>query len=250
MSLKHVGIIMDGNGRWAQSRNRPRPWGHVRGADRASDVVEEAMGLNLDSLTLYSFSTENWSRPFAEITTIFGLFKKFLNRQKKRIVDNNIRFRVLGDYSKLPDATIRLIEELTDLTKSNNNLDLNIAFGYGGRKEIVNCLNKIIADKSKTEITEQDISDELMISDIDLLIRTGGDQRVSNFMLWQIAYAELYFSNILWPDFTREEFRNIIKLSSARERRFGAVPGDEENQTLKKSSKQATKNLEIIGKKK
>ncbi len=224
--IKHVAIIMDGNGRWAQGRCRPRVWGHVRGSSVVSEIVEEADDLGLEALTLYAFSTENWSRPQLEVTTLFGLLKKFLLKERQRILKNKICFKVIGDISSLPLATKNLIEKLELETKDFKGLKLSFAFGYGGRSEIVDAVNQIISKGDVEHITEDDLRMNLYrtdVNDVDLLIRTGGDQRVSNFLLWQIAYAELFFTRTKWPEFTKEEFRGIIYQVAGRERRFGNI---------------------------
>lgn len=223
---KHVAIIMDGNGRWAQSRAHERVWGHVRGSAIVTEIVEEALNLKLDSLTLYAFSTENWSRPYLEVTTLFKLLKKFLNKERNKILSNQIRFRVMGDISRLPSETQKLIKDLEDSTRDFNGLKLTFAFNYGGRKEIIDAINSFIVKNPNKLITEDQLQKYLYqpeLKEIDLLIRTGGDQRVSNFLIWQIAYSELYFTETQRPDFGANEFRKIIQYVSQRERRFGTI---------------------------
>lgn len=244
--FKHVAIIMDGNGRWAQARAHSRVWGHIRGSRIVSEIVEEADDLGCESLTLYAFSTENWSRPLLEVKTLFSLLKKFIKKEKKRILANGIRFKVMGDISALPDATKSLIYDLEALTKNAKGLKLNFAFGYGGRDEIVKSVNCFIKKNPGKELTKEDLAENLLIPDIgdvDLLIRTGGDMRVSNFLLWQIAYAELYFTETKWPEFKRTEFRDIIYKVNDRERRFGAVSKAD---SLEETSEKADKNLRYI----
>ncbi|TNF00053.1 MAG: di-trans,poly-cis-decaprenylcistransferase [Deltaproteobacteria bacterium] len=224
--LNHVAIIMDGNGRWANERAHRRVWGHVRGSGVVSNIVEEADDLGLKALTLYAFSTENWSRPLTEVKTLFSLLKKFLKKERARILKNKIRFKVIGDIDKLPEETKKLIVDLEDETKTFEGLKLTFAFGYGGRDEIAKAVNKFIAENPGQPITQDAICANMMapeIGDVDLLIRTGGDQRISNFLLWQSAYAELFFTPTKWPDFTREEFKKIVVDVLARERRFGNV---------------------------
>jgi undecaprenyl diphosphate synthase len=243
--IKHVAIIMDGNGRWAQGRCRPRIWGHVRGSSVVSEIVEEADNLGLKALTLYAFSTENWSRPQQEVLTLFSLLKKFLLKEKARIIKNKIRFKVMGEIGGLPESTKRLIKDLENETASHQGLKLTFAFGYGGRNELVQAVNRLIAS-GKSNVTEEDIAKELYCpetGDVDLLIRTGGDQRVSNFLLWQIAYAELFFTHTKWPDFTPEEFRGIIFQVAGRERRFGQIVSVE---SLSESHKIAKENRDIL----
>lgn len=242
----HVAIIMDGNGRWAKSRVRPRIWGHVRGAGIVSDIVEEARNIGIKSLTLYSFSTENWSRPFPEVKTLFSLLRKFLIKEKKRILCNEICFKVIGDIKNLPNETKKLIYELENETSKNQGLKLTFAFGYGGRDEIVRAVNCFIEHNSGKNISEADLTSNLMnpaTGDVDLLIRTGGDQRISNFLLWQMAYAELFFTDTKWPDFKKKEFRGIIETVSGRERRFGSITSTE---SLMISSAKAKENIKMI----
>jgi len=224
--IEHVAIIMDGNGRWAKERIRPREWGHIRGASVVSNIVTEATKLDLSALSLYCFSTENWKRPEKEIKALFLLLSKFLEKEKSNILKNNIKFRVLGDISSISSKTKELITDLEKRTSAHTGLQLNFAFGYGSRKEITDSVNEFIHLNPGKDITEQDISNHLSFrdsGDVDLLIRTGGDYRISNFLLWQIAYAELYFTPVKWPDFNEVIFRNILKEVSTRERRFGGV---------------------------
>jgi len=246
-TIKHVAIIMDGNGRWAQSRSHARVWGHIRGSSIVSDIIEEADELGLKALTLYAFSTENWSRPFNEVTTLFSLLKKFLLKERARIIKNQIRFRVIGDYSNLPEGTQSIITELEELTKDFKGLKLTFAFGYGGRNEIVNAVNSYIQANPGQKIDEAQLGERLFApeaGDVDLLIRTGGDQRISNFLLWQCAYAELYFSETKWPEFNRAEFRSILETCASRERRFGNVKAIA---SLDESSKVAQTNKKKFG---
>ncbi len=225
-NIKHVAVIMDGNGRWAKRRFRPRVWGHVRGSSVVSDIVKAADDVGLKSLTLYAFSTENWSRPAEEVSTLFTILKKFLLKEKAKILANNIKFKVIGQIQNLPQATVSLIRDVEALTENATGLYLTFAFSYGGRAEILSSINHFIEKNPGQQITEKDLSAALYrpeSGDVDLLIRTGGEQRISNFLLWQIAYAELYFSPTKWPDFTATEFKKIIDDVSIRERRFGNV---------------------------
>ena len=233
-SIKHVAIIMDGNGRWAKKRAHPRVWGHIRGSGVVADIVEEADTCGVSALTMYAFSTENWCRPQTEVRVLFNLLHKFLKRERDRILKNNIRFRIMGDITNLPPQTKNLISQLESESQFNTGLKLTFAFGYGGRAEITYALNRFIKENPGKEITEEELARNLMIpdlGDVDLLIRTGGDHRVSNFLLWQIAYAELYFTNTKWPDFSTTEFRNILDSVSTRERRFGATTSDRDLET-------------------
>ncbi len=245
-SINHVAIIMDGNGRWAKMRSHERVWGHIRGSGVVADIVEEADDLGIKALTMYAFSSENWCRPQAEVKVLFRLLHKFLIKERARILKNNIRFKIMGDISNLPIDTKELINQLEFDTKSNEGLKLTFAFGYGGRDEILKAMNKFIQENPGREITEEELAKKLMVpdlGDVDLLIRTGGDQRVSNFLLWQIAYAEFFFTPTKWPDFTTLEFREIIEKVSRRERRFGNVST---SQNLKDSVEKAKINKSLI----
>lgn len=225
-SIKHVAIIMDGNGRWANKRFRPRIWGHVRGTGVVSEIVQAADDLGLKALTMYAFSTENWSRPIEEVSSLFKLLKKFLIKEKQRILSNNIKFRVIGEIQSLPFETVTLIHEIEALTANATGLQLTFAFNYGGRAEIVRAVNLFQMNHPERLLTEGDLTNLMYrpeSGEVDLMIRTGGEQRISNFLLWQMAYAELYFTPTKWPDFTVSEFRKIIEHVSCRERRFGNV---------------------------
>lgn len=229
-SLKHVAIIMDGNGRWAKKRYRPRIWGHVRGSAVVSDIVKAADEIGLEALTLYAFSTENWSRPLEEVSTLFKLLKKFLIKERARILENNIKFKVIGEINTLPVETVSLIKEMEELTQNATGLKLTFAFNYGGRAEILRAINTFYMNQPGRLMTEADLNNLMYrpeTGDVDLMIRTGGEQRISNFLIWQMAYAEMYFTPTKWPDFTPSEFKKIIEHVSCRERRFGNVCGQE-----------------------
>jgi undecaprenyl diphosphate synthase len=224
--IKHVAIIMDGNGRWANQRFRPRIWGHIRGSAVVSDIVQSANDLGLKALTLYAFSTENWSRPIEEVSILFKLLKKFLLKEKQKILSNNIKFKVIGEIQNLPPETIQLIKEIEELTKSATGLNLTFAFSYGGRAEILRAVNLLHSAHPEKEITESDLNSFMYrpeTGDVDLMIRTGGEQRISNFLLWQMAYAEIYFTPTKWPEFSAGELKKIIQNVSSRERRFGNI---------------------------
>lgn len=229
-SIEHVAIIMDGNGRWAQERRHPRVWGHVRGSNVVSEIVEKADDLGIKALTLYAFSSENWSRPSSELGVLFKLLKKFIIKETNRIIKNQIRFKIIGDLSGLPKETVDLVAQLENQTKGNSGLKLTFAFGYGGRNEIVSAVNKFIRSNPGKEISCDELSENLHlpdIGDVDLLIRTGGDKRISNFLLWQIAYSELFFVQEKWPEFNGRMLADIINIVSKRERRFGFVEAGE-----------------------
>lgn len=248
--IKHVAIIMDGNGRWATSRFHPRVWGHVRGSSVVSNIVQEADNLGVKALTLYAFSTENFSRPIEEVKTLFKLLKKFLLKERARIIKNQIRFKVIGDVSTLPQETQSLIQEIENESKNFNGLKLNFAFGYGSRAEIVKAVNDYIKNNPQKLISEKDLENHLYnpeSGDVDLLIRTGGDFRISNFLLWQSAYAELWFTGTPWPDFTVSEFRNIIAEVRNRERRFGTIGSADFGQAKNKANSNVGKLKQEVG---
>lgn len=225
-SIKNVAVIMDGNGRWAKQRNKPRFWGHIRGAAIVREIVQEAIELSIKNLCLYAFSTENWKRPELEVKTIFRLFEKFLQTEYQNIINQGVRFSVVGDLSFLNRNVRELAINLQEQTCKNTRLNLVLFINYGSMQEIVQTF-KILSDKNILEPSIEDINDHLstskIFSEIDLMIRTGGEQRLSNFLLWQCSYAELYFSKTLWPDFSRLEFRSIVESVSHRERRFGGL---------------------------
>lgn len=229
-AIKHVAIIMDGNGRWAKKRYRPRIWGHVRGSGVVSDIVKASDDIGLEALTMYAFSTENWSRPLEEVSSLFKLLKKFLIKEKAKILANNIRFKVIGEIQTLPVETVSLIAEMEELTKNATGLKLTFAFNYGGRAEILRAVNTYYMNQPGRLMTEADLNNLMYrpeTGDVDLMIRTGGEQRISNFLIWQMAYAEMYFTPTKWPDFTPSEFKKIIEHVSNRERRFGNVCGQD-----------------------
>ena len=222
---KHVGFIMDGNGRWAKAKGKPRTYGHQKGADAIQGVVEECYNLEIKVVSLYAFSTENWSRPKEEVDAIFNILRKFLKKHKKTLLKHKARLMVSGDISELPSELAQEIAELIEETKSNTEHVLNIAINYGSRRELVMAIKEIIKDNT-TEITEQTISDHLYtagLPDVDLVVRTSGECRISNFLLYQSAYAEFYFTPTLWPDFGKEELRKAVDWFNGRDRRYGGV---------------------------
>lgn len=222
---QHVAIIMDGNGRWAQNKFLPRFIGHTNGVKTVKNIVELASSINIKVLTLYAFSTENWKRPKDEIFGLMTLLGSYLKSELASMMKNNISFRVLGDTSKLPEEIQNEISNVCKKTKDNTGLILNIALNYGSRQEILKAVKNII-DKKIDNPTEQDISDNLytkFLPDPDLLIRTSGEMRISNFLLWQIAYSEIYVTDVLWPDFSEEEFYKAIFEYQKRVRKFGGI---------------------------
>jgi undecaprenyl diphosphate synthase len=222
---KHIAIIMDGNGRWAKEKGCSRIHGHKAGSSRVREIVKCSGELGIKVLTLYAFSTENWKRPKDEVKALMELFLHYLKNEIKYLHSNNVVFRTIGDIEVLSSDLKKEIENAVSKTKNNTGLILNIAVNYGSRSEITRAVNNIIK-KGLIHITEKDICDNLdtaNLPDPDLLIRTGGEFRVSNFLLWQIAYAELKITPIYWPDFDENVFKNILEEYSLRERRFGGV---------------------------
>ena len=222
---KHIAIILDGNGRWAKKRNMPRTFGHAEGSKNVERICRAADELGVKYLTLYAFSTENWKRSADEVNELMRLLKNYLTDSKKRAKENNMRVKVIGDRTGLSSDLVNAIEDLEADSASYTGLTLIIALNYGGRDEIIRCYKKLAYDGyDAEEITEELISDNLDtkgIPDPDLLIRTSGEQRLSGFLLWQLSYAELYFTDVLWPDFTKEDLIKAIEYYKNRDRRFG-----------------------------
>ncbi len=226
---QHIAVIMDGNGRWAQKRRLPRVVGHRRGIDRAREMVEHCLELGIGYLTLYAFSKENWGRPSQEVSTLMSLLDAHLKEELPSMMEKGIRFRAIGDLWELSEALQDRIRETEDKTKDNNRITLSLALSYGGRAEILEAVRKIASDIESGVMSIEDIDEGLFsrylytsdMPDPDLLIRTSGEQRISNFLLWQSAYTELYITDVLWPDFTKEELIKAIRDYQQRERRFG-----------------------------
>lgn len=223
---RHVAVIMDGNGRWAQRRGLPRPAGHQAGAEAVRRVVEESVRAGVRVLTLFAFSSENWRRPPEEVSFLMGLFMEALSKEVVKLHENNIRMIVIGDRSQFDAALCRRIEEAEALTAANTGLTLSIAANYGGRWDLMQALNRLSlhAPEKSGVFSEDDLAAHLSMHyapEPDLFIRTGGEKRISNFLLWQLAYTELYFTDTLWPDFDQSAFNQAIKSYQSRERRFG-----------------------------
>ena len=221
---KHIAVIMDGNGRWAGQRNLPRAAGHKAGVPSVRTAVETCARLGVEVLTLYAFSVENWKRPKAEVETLWQLLRLYLRLELGTLMENNVRLGAIGRLDALPEVAQRALQRAIDKTSKNTGLHLSLAINYGGRAELVDALKKL--RDSGAEITEETVSDALYTSgqpDPDLLIRTSGEMRVSNFLLWQIAYAELYVTDVLWPDFSRTELLRAILDYQRRDRRFGGL---------------------------
>jgi undecaprenyl diphosphate synthase len=223
-----VGIIMDGNGRWAELRGLPRIEGHRRGAERSREIISAANDIGIKFLTLYAFSVENWQRPENEVTTLMRLLEMYLRKEFNTFIENGIVFRTIGEIWRLPKNIQSLIGETEERTANNNGMTLIAALSYGGRNEILRAVKKVASlNVSSDEITEEFFDSCLDTSGLpspDLIIRTSGERRISNFLLWQAAYSEFYFTETLWPDFTKEEFMLALQDYQMRERRFGAVP--------------------------
>lgn len=230
---RHVAIIMDGNGRWARARGLPRTFGHKKGAEAVRRVVEAAPDLGIRYLTLFGFSSENWSRPLAEVETLMGLLRTYLLKELAELHQNDVRLRVIGDRSTLARDIVDLIQQAERLTEGNTRLTLTIALSYGARNEIAGAARRLasmVAEGalSAADITPERLEGEMMtagIPDPDLVIRTSGEQRISNFLLWQAAYAELLFVDEMWPDFNGDSLAAAVAVFGKRERRFGALAG-------------------------
>jgi undecaprenyl diphosphate synthase len=227
---KHVAIIMDGNGRWAESRKLPRVAGHRAGIDSVRDIIESAARLGLEALTLYAFSIENWKRPQKEIRTLMSLLKKYIQRELKNVCKNNIRFHTIGRIHELDESVRIELQRAMEATDKNTGMLLNVALNYSGRAELVDTFNRLFRELkqngNRSPIDEELISQSLYTSGIpdpDLLIRTSGEMRISNFLLWQIAYSEIYITSTYWPDFRRRHLLEAILEYQQRDRRYGAI---------------------------
>lgn len=222
---RHVGIIMDGNGRWAKQRGKPRSYGHKKGADVIDEVVTACFERGADAVSLYAFSTENWVRPKEEVDAIFGLLGILIDKKLAKLIKNEIKLIISGDISPLPESLRKKCSNAVQKSGKFKGKVLNVALNYGSRAEITRAVN-VALGSGRSEITEEDISAGLYtagLPDIDLVIRTSGEMRLSNFFLWQCAYAEFYFTDVLWPDFHKEELGKAFEWYSHRKRRFGGV---------------------------
>jgi undecaprenyl diphosphate synthase len=234
---RHIAIIMDGNGRWAQSHNKPRTFGHAEGVERAREITRECSRLGVESLTLYTFSTENWQRPAFEVNFLMKLLTRYLANESRELIENNVRFKSIGMRSLLPQEVQKEIIRLEEISSKNTGLTLNLALSYGSRQEITEAAKSLAKKIESGELRSQDIDENMFEGQLftagqaapDLLIRTGGDQRISNFLLWQIAYAELVFLPVCWPDFKVEQLTQALEEFAARERRFGKVNESDES---------------------
>ncbi len=228
---RHVAIIMDGNGRWAEMRGRPRLMGHHAGARRVRQIVEACPGLGVRYLTIFAFSTENWKRTQAEVAGLMSLFRMYIQREAQDLIGRGVRVRFIGDRIKLEPKLVQLMDELELVTSRNDRVHLTVALNYGGRDEVTRAARRLAYEIECGRLTHKDVDAETLarfldthvLPDPDLVIRTSGEARISNFLLWQSAYAEYEFVDTLWPDFTAQEFAGIVRGFGARDRRFGGA---------------------------
>lgn len=231
--IKHVAIIMDGNGRWAQMRGRPRTYGHVKGVRVAKKIITHASRLGLQNLTLYAFSTENWFRPQEEVSVLMKLMERYLIRETENLIKENIQFHTIGDLSKVPEKARNLIIQARQRTAHCSGLKLTFAISYGSRQELIGAVQSIASDLKEGKINLSEINEDMIsrklatahCPDPDLIIRTSGEYRLSNFLMWQASYSELYFSPILWPDFKENDLNKALTDFKNRSRRFGRIEG-------------------------
>ena len=228
---EHVAIILDGNGRWAKEKGMPRNYGHMQGAKAVEDILVDARDLGIKYLTVYAFSTENWSRPEAEVSALMTILRNYLKTSIKKSMKNNVRCRVIGERSALSDDINAAITELEEATAGNTGLTFTIAINYGGRDEITRAVRKVAKKVESGEITADEVTEQMIaenldtsfMPDPDLLIRTCNEQRISNYLLWQCAYTEFYFTPVAWPDFNKDELVKAIEAYSGRNRKFGGL---------------------------
>ena len=236
----HIGFILDGNGRWASNRGLPRAFGHKKGAENVEHILRECIDLDIKHVTLYAFSTENWNRPVYEVKALMNLFKYYLNKKLTQLHEENVNVSIIGDIEPFPKIIKKYIQNLVDLTKDNNGMYLNLALNYGGRAEIVRATKRIGEKILQKKISIEQINEEFFAQNLDrgkepdpdLIVRTGGERRLSNFLLWQSAYSELHFSEKPWPDFSRKDLELALSDYYLRTRKFGSL---ENNKSLKNS---------------
>ena len=227
----HVAIILDGNGRWAKKRMMPRQYGHAKGAQVVEQICEDAWNMGIKYLTLYPFSTENWNRPDSEVKILMDIFSKYMVDKLQKVGQKNMKIRFIGERSRLDKAMIEKIENLEESTKDNTGLNFTVALNYGSRDEMVRAMRKMAAEIKEGKLEPEDITEEKYntyldtaeLPDPDLLIRTSGEQRLSNYLLWQLAYTEFYFTDVMWPDFNKEELAKAVEWYANRDRRYGKV---------------------------
>ncbi|MBQ7430524.1 MAG: isoprenyl transferase [Butyrivibrio sp.] len=231
---QHVAIILDGNGRWAKAKGMPRNYGHMQGAKAVEDILEVARDMGIKYLTVYAFSTENWNRPDTEVSALMTILRQYLKTSIKKSMKNNVRCRVIGERSRLSDDIRSAIEELEETTKENTGLQFTIAINYGSRDEITRAVRKIAARCVAGEISAEDITEKMIsenldtwdLPDPDLMIRTCGEQRISNYLLWQCAYTEFYYAQVAWPDFDKEQLQMALDSYGKRDRKYGGLLQD------------------------
>ncbi len=231
---QHVAIILDGNGRWAKAKGMPRNYGHMQGAKAVEDILEVARDMGIKYLTVYAFSTENWNRPDTEVSALMTILRQYLKTSIKKSMKNNVRCRVIGERSRLSDDIRSAIEELEETTKENTGLQFTIAINYGSRDEITRAVRKIAARCAAGEISAEDITEKMIsenldtwdLPDPDLMIRTCGEQRISNYLLWQCAYTEFYYAQVAWPDFDKEQLQMALDSYAKRDRKYGGLLQD------------------------
>ena len=228
---QHVAIIMDGNGRWAQQRGRPRLVGHHAGAKRIREIVEACPAAGVKYLTIFAFSTENWKRTQSEVSGLMRLFKRYIRRESQALIDDGVRVRFIGDRMNLDDQLVSIMDELELVTSHNKKVNLTIALNYGGRDEVTRAVKRLAREVEQGKLAAKQVNAKVLagfldthfLPDPDLVIRTSGEARISNFLLWQSAYAEYEFIDTLWPDFKADEFSQLVSKFGSRERRYGAV---------------------------
>lgn len=229
---RHVAIIMDGNGRWAQAKGRPRLFGHHAGARRVKEIVRACKPLEVKYLTIFAFSTENWKRTQSEVSGLMTLFRQYIKREMRGLKEEGVRVRFIGDRVRLDDKLTQMMDDLEEVTKNNDVVNLTIAINYGGRDEVARATKRLAKDVAAGNLDPESVDEETLtryldtrvLPDPDLVIRTSGEARISNFLLWQSAYSEYEFIDTLWPDFSEDEFRKVVGSFGSRKRRFGAVP--------------------------
>lgn len=234
---EHLAIIMDGNGRWATQKGKPRVYGHVKGTRVAKQIITDCSRLGIKNLTLYAFSTENWYRPQAEVSFLMNILRRYLKKETQNLVKENIRFSIIGDMNRLPKDVVTAVSESMKATANCTGLNLVFAISYGSQQEITNAVKEIGKKLLNQEVFLEDITPDLITKNLstyptpnpDLIIRTSGEQRISNFLLWQAAYAEFYFTDVLWPEFTKSNLLTALESFSKRNRRFGALTETHEN---------------------
>jgi len=235
---QHIAVIMDGNGRWAKKQGKKRVFGHQEGVKRVKELVEESVKLKIPYLTLYTFSTENWNRPKEEVDALMNLLVNSLNEEADELMKQNIKLNAIGDIENLPGDTKKVLNLVLKKTSQNAGMVLSIALNYGGRNELVNAMKELAKKVKNNIILPQNIDENKInlqlytnsLPDVDLMIRTGGEKRISNFLLWKLAYAELYFTNVLWPDFKKEAYYEALNDYQKRERRFGKTSEQIQNE--------------------